>query len=425
MPYDPGTVMRDDSPLQGLNVKKAGSEMIALSREARAQRRALESRTCSLIVALLTTLVLGMASASAISPAEQTASPPSIRSVAGREIRVRKSVTALTTAERKEFVDAVVALKHAKSPYDPSLSYYDQFVQWHKDRYVCHSGEHVPITKSMLMVHTGPMFLPWHREFIRRFEDALREVTGKAITLPYWDWTDPESVSRDNPRAVFREDFMGGDGNPDEQYAVTTGPFKKGVWTLNVRPEGATWVPSATTYLTRRLGVAQSLPTKAQIETVFAAGEYDVPPYSAASDRGKSFRNALEGNAGPNPMQCGSDGWMAFSSDLATTPAVASERPTFHNMVHGWVGGSLSSSGARPVIRGTMVLPTSPNDPIFFLHHANVDRLWAAWQAAHPGKTYEPRAEYIGNSADSAMAPFGGVSPQRVEDINDLGYRYR
>ncbi|MCB9760993.1 MAG: tyrosinase family protein [Alphaproteobacteria bacterium] len=22
----------------------------------------------------------------------------------------------------------------------------------------------------------------------------------------------------------------------------------------------------------------------------------------------------------------------------------------------------------------------SPNDPMFFLHHANVDRVWAAWQ---------------------------------------------
>src|SRR3954462_15856968 len=43
---------------------------------------------------------------------------------------VRRSVAALTVAERKDFVDAVRALKRAPSPYDPSLSYYDQFVQW-------------------------------------------------------------------------------------------------------------------------------------------------------------------------------------------------------------------------------------------------------------------------------------------------------
>src|SRR5215470_2185205 len=51
--------------------------------------------------------------------------------------RVRKSVTALTVGERKDFVEAVLALKRARSPYDQSLSYYDQFVRWHKDLYVC------------------------------------------------------------------------------------------------------------------------------------------------------------------------------------------------------------------------------------------------------------------------------------------------
>ena len=38
-----------------------------------------------------------------------------------------------------------------------------------------------------------------------------------------------------------------------------------------------------------------------------------------------------------------------------------------HNFAHMWVGGSMMPS-------------TSPNDPVFFLHHANVDRIWANWQ---------------------------------------------
>jgi tyrosinase len=385
-------------------------------------------------VGLLTVLVLGMPSVLALNSTPQTASLPGVRSGASQEIRVRKSVTTLTATERKEFVDAVVALKRASSPYNASLSYYDQFVQWHKERYACHPAEHELSTNPMLMIHTGPMFLPWHREFILRFERALREVSGKEIALPYWDWTDQESVSPDNPYAVFREDFMGGDGNPDEQYAVTTGPFKKGAWTLTVHPEGATWASSATTYLTRRLGRAQALPTKAQVEMALAAEEYDVAPYTAVSDPGSSFRSALEGTgSAASGMQCGSDGWMALISDLprATPAGPPTARPTgvsgrsaLHNALHAWVGGVLST-GVRPAIRGTMVLMTSPNDPIFFLHHANIDRLWAEWQAAHPGKTYEPKGGYSGNNADSAMAPFGDVSPQLVEDISDLGYRYR
>jgi len=417
-----------------LNLRKAGTEMANLSREAQVQWLVLRPRPSSRVVGLLTALVLALPSALARSATAQTGFLPGVGSAASQDIRVRKSVTALTAAERKEFVDAVLALKRAKSPYDASLSYYDQFVQWHKDRYVCHAAEHGAGASPMLMIHTGPMFLPWHREFIQRFERALREVSGKDVTLPYWDWTDQESVSPDNPHGVFRADFMGGDGNPDEQYAVTTGPFKKGAWTLNVQPEGATWAASATTFLTRRLGRAQALPTKAQVEMALAAEEYDVPPYTAMSDPGNSFRSALEGTGSVlSGMECGSDGWMALVSDLpratptgppAARPSAGSGRSGLHNALHGWVGGVLST-GVRPAIRGTMVLMTSPNDPIFFLHHANIDRLWAEWQTAHPGKTYEPKGGYSGNSADSAMAPFGDVSPQRVEKISDLGYRYR
>jgi tyrosinase len=249
-------------------------------------------------------LVLAIASAAALTAAVQSASPPAINADAPREVRVRKSVTALTATERKDYVDAVLALKRAQSPYNSALNYYDQFVQWHKDRYPCHPVGHETATDPMLMIHTGPMFLPWHRELIRRFEDALREVSGKGITLPYWDWTDPESVNPDNSRSVFREDFMGGDGNPDDHYAVTTGPFKKNAWILNIHPEGVQWAPSMTTFLTRRLGRAPALPTKEEVEKAFEAGEYDVAPYSSASDRAKSFRNALEGEWGTAMMQC-------------------------------------------------------------------------------------------------------------------------
>jgi hypothetical protein len=79
------------------------------------------------------------------------------------ETRLRRSVTALRVSERKGFVDAVLALKGARSPYNSSLSYYDQFVQWHKDRYACNPAAQADAS-TMQMVHTGPMFLPWHQE---------------------------------------------------------------------------------------------------------------------------------------------------------------------------------------------------------------------------------------------------------------------
>ena len=32
---------------------------------------------------------------------------------------------------------------------------------------------------------------------------------------------------------------------------------------------------------------------------------------------------------------------------------------------------------------------TSPNDPVFYLNHCNVDRIWEAWMVKH-GRTYAP-----------------------------------
>ena len=47
----------------------------------------------------------------------------------------------------------------------------------------------------------------------------------------------------------------------------------------------------------------------------------------------------------------------AFEPQLESAP---------HNPVHNLIGGEMASM-------------TSPRDPIFFLHHANIDRLWHAW----------------------------------------------
>lgn len=69
--------------------------------------------------------------------------------------------------------------------------------------------------------------------------------------------------------------------------------------------------------------------------------------------------------------------------DLAATAQSATTAATFssfqsqingvHGAVHGRTGGDMGA------------VPTAGFDPIFYLHHANIDRLWAEWQVAHPG----------------------------------------
>jgi len=40
--------------------------------------------------------------------------------------------------------------------------------------------------------------------------------------------------------------------------------------------------------------------------------------------------------------------------------------PCVHNRVHVWVGGDMLPS-------------SSPTDPVFYMNHCNIDRIWEAW----------------------------------------------
>lgn len=76
-----------------------------------------------------------------------------------------------------------------------------------------------------------------------------------------------------------------------------------------------------------------------------------------------------------------------------------------HNGVHGWVGGTMGSVGYAAY------------DPIFWAHHANIDRLFAEWQVAH--RQDQPPADI----ADVVLQPFN-VTVRQVWNIRNLGYDY-
>lgn len=85
-----------------------------------------------------------------------------------------------------------------------------------------------------------------------------------------------------------------------------------------------------------------------------------------------------------------------------------------HNLIHGFVGGDMGQ------------LDRSPNDPIFWMHHANIDRIWTLWQAKHGGQVY-PRAwrnESLGGFLDPAGQIVPSVLAQTTLDPAAFGYDY-
>ena len=293
----------------------------------------------------------------------------------------RKNQAHLTPAERTAFVNALLALKNSVPSQMGLASRYDDYVQIHMDSMMASPG----------WAHRAPAFFPWHRELLRRFELDLQAI-DPTVSLPYWDWEVDNSPDPTVAGSPWTAEFMGGNGDPGQGDKVTTGPFRfdGGQWTLHVTTGAGGADRDNTNYLRRRLADpsgATSLPTPANVADALTVTPYDAAPWDTSAQ--PSFRNRLEG-------------WYGAGS--------------IHNRVHLWVGGNM-----RPM--------TSPNDPVFFLHHCNIDRLWTLWQRQHPGEPYAPGAGVAGAPAGhhltDPMQPWGGATtPASVLDHHALGYWY-
>ncbi len=84
-----------------------------------------------------------------------------------------------------------------------------------------------------------------------------------------------------------------------------------------------------------------------------------------------------------------------------------------HNRVHNQVGGSMGE------------VPTAPADPIFYLHHCNIDRYWSCWLAAGGGRHMPPRGDLWwkqGFAYNLARTWYFDV--RAMNDSRNLGYTY-
>jgi hypothetical protein len=77
-----------------------------------------------------------------------------------------------------------------------------------------------------------------------------------------------------------------------------------------------------------------------------------------------------------------------------------------------------------------MATGRSPLDPLFFLHHCNLDRIWAIWQLNNPSaEQYEHTGVLQSDSVPEARVPLheqmiGGATPASMLDHRSLGYTY-
>lgn len=236
--------------------------------------------------------------------------------------------------------------------------------------------------------HQSWYFLPWHRGYVSAVErillDAVVEAGGPADwALPYWNYSDttlPET--RRLPDAFAAPTLPDGTDNP----LRVSRRFGRGTTPIVISP------------------------TRVTLEALehgrFEGGTNDIPP----------------GFGGPVTL-------FHHGPESETTNGGLESGP--HNGVHGAIGGS--RPGADPNdwrSWGLMSAPwTAALDPVFWLHHCNIDRLWTMWQRTN---AFPSDPNWLEGPADRGfvMPEVGGAEWEfTAADVLDttadpLGYVY-
>lgn len=303
-------------------------------------------------------------------------------------MKIRKNVRSMNQGEIDVFTDALIQLK--------SKGIYDKFVHWHHHVMMPSIWPWEPNDPNYRNgAHRGPSFLPWHREFLVQLEDELQKIDS-TITLPYWNWA--EDSADPSGAVIWADTFLGGNGLEGDHWRVQTGKFAFSSGNWPVPAYQAEGYPEEG--LKRQFGeITPTVPTPEDVTLAMRERFYDTPPYNQ-SPFTVGFRNRLEG-------------WITQRGDSS----VSTEGSQLHNRVHVWVGGN-------------MLLMTSPDDPVFFLHHCFVDKVWADWQALQQQRNpnwaphYAPLKEGPpGHNIDDTLKPWSRTI-RDVLDIQALGYEY-
>ncbi|CAE6452597.1 unnamed protein product [Rhizoctonia solani] len=282
--------------------------------------------------------------------------PPLIKPGECTKPAVRREWRTLSNGDKKAWIDALKCvgnLPHSDSLYKTRLSggiplinetssHYDDWTYAHIDTY----------TKSQVTA----LFFPWHRWYLDAFERVMKTRCNFNGTMPYWNWSlDVADLSKSpifDPDPVYG---LGTWGTVSNDWFVTDGAFNE---TIRAYP-----VP----HTIRRQWTPQPFE-----ENVLFPFEYsNKKAWANETATHVKIQAIIDGNRG--------------DSDMFFAAIEGAREQGVRNAIQLAVGGDLAD-------------PTpNPADPLFWLHHAMLDRVFAMWQAKYP----ENAESYSGGSMQS------------------------
>lgn len=231
--------------------------------------------------------------------------------------------------------------------------------------------------------HQSWFFPPWHRGYLIALESQIRkavvELGGPASwALPYWNYLGPNTQHEIPP--AFTQTHM---------------------------PDGKTFNPL---FVTARYGPNNN-------GDVFVP----VPPVSGTC----MSNNLYTGSNVATPRPGFGGPKTGFSHDGSASGNLESNP---HNQVHVDVGGNAPDGKTW----GLMADPgIAALDPIFYVHHANIDRMWALWNAK--GNANPNTSDWLLGPVAAGERPFmvpmadGSTwvyTPNEVDALSKTDYTY-
>lgn len=258
-----------------------------------------------------------------------------------------------------------------KTPQSNSTSHFSiggihglPFVQWEG------SGSARPVQGTQwggYCTHGSVLFPTWHRPYVALYEQVMQQhaleiantyqvnkdrwvTAAQNLRAPYWDWA-TNSVPPDEVISNTTVNIV----TPDGRTTSVANPLLK--YTFN--PIDASF-PAP--YKNWRTTIRNPTSSGANATTNVQGLKDDLS--SIQDDITSSTYNLLTRV----------HTWPGFSNHTAGDGGSASNSlEAIHDEIHGYIGGQMGD----PAVAGF--------DPIFFLHHANVDRLLSLWSAVNSG----------------------------------------
>ncbi|KAI3781696.1 hypothetical protein L2E82_11718 [Cichorium intybus] len=236
--------------------------------------------------------------------------------------------------------------------------------------------------EKVLHVHYSWLFFPFHRWYLYFFERILGDlIEDKTFGLPYWNWDNPAGMEIPT---VFEE---GGKSNPLFTSYRNVNHLRPAIIDLDYQMEERNHSPLDQIRINLCI-MNRQMKRNASDAASFFGGKYV---------------------AGSNPI---------FRGD----PSVGSIEAGCHTAIHRWVGDPRTPNNED---LGNFY--SAGYDPLFYVHHANVDRMWTLWK----GLGGEGRKEPTDKNWEDASYVFYDENrkPVRVYNkdcvnLEDLKYEY-